>query len=86
MLLPRPLLARLNQLPSALVAALLLARPLLARRDQLLGARLAALLHPLLLRCALLARRVRYGSAASPRSRLLIRAFSSAVIASHIPR
>ena len=86
LLLPRPLLARLDQLPSALVAALLRLRPLLARLDQLLGARLAALLLPLLLRLALLTRRVRYGSASSPRSRLLMRAFSSNVIASHIPR
>ena len=86
LLLPRPLLARLNQLPSALVAALLRLRPLLARRDQLLGALVAALLLPLLLRFALLARRVRYSVASSPRIRLLTRAFSASVIASHIPR
>ena len=86
LLLPRPLLACRDQLPSALLAALLLLRPLLACRDQLPGVLLATLLLPLLLRLALLTRRVRYGSAASPRIRLLMRAFSSAVIASHIPR
>ena len=72
------------------MAALLCLRPLLARLDQLLGVLVATLLLPLLLplllRFALLARRVRYGSAASPRIRLLMRSFSSAVIASHIPR
>ena len=83
LLLPRPLLARRDQLPGALLAALLLLRPLLARRDQLLGVLLAALLLRLE---ALRGRRVRYWSASSPRMRLLMRAFSAAVIASHIPR
>ena len=65
LLLLRPLLARRDQLPGALLATLLRLRPLLARRDQLPGL-LATLLRPLLLRLALLARRVRYWSASSP--------------------
>ena len=95
LLLPRPLplllldalLSRRDQLPGSLLAALLRLRPLLGRRDQLPGVLLAALLpRPLLLRHALLGRRVCYWSASSPRIRLLTRAFSAAVIASHIPR
>ena len=70
----------------ALLAALLRLRPLLARRDQLPGVLLTTLLRLLLLCLALLTRRVRYLAVASPRIRWLIRAFSSAVIASHIPR
>ena len=81
-----PLLTRRDQLPGSLLAVLLRLRPLLARRDQLPGVLLAALLRPLLLCLALLGRCVRYWSVSSPRIRLLIRSFSSAVIASHIPR